>query len=142
MLEADGREAAIYARGERQRSLRAGERWTLARRVRTVVSIRSTSSSLARGFGATRSSTLAEIGALNAFGYDRRAALWQAERAVRPAGELFENLQFTIRFAIRERQMRNGDATISLMRIARCRSSRRTRYCQQSHEVRIVNSQL
>ncbi len=34
--------------------------------------------------------TLAEIGALNAFGYDRRSALWQIEKAVRPAGELFE----------------------------------------------------
>jgi error-prone DNA polymerase len=34
--------------------------------------------------------TLANIGALNAFGYDRRSALWQAERAVRPAGALFE----------------------------------------------------
>jgi error-prone DNA polymerase len=34
--------------------------------------------------------TLAEIGALNAFGYTRRAALWQVERAVRPSGELFE----------------------------------------------------
>src|SRR6185436_16499119 len=34
--------------------------------------------------------TLAEIGALNAFGYDRRSALWQIERAVRPSGELFE----------------------------------------------------
>ena len=33
--------------------------------------------------------TLAEIGALNAFGHDRRSALWQIERAVRPAGELF-----------------------------------------------------
>jgi error-prone DNA polymerase len=33
---------------------------------------------------------LAEIGALNSFGHDRRSALWQAERAVRPAGELFE----------------------------------------------------
>jgi error-prone DNA polymerase len=32
---------------------------------------------------------LAEIGALNAFGYDRRGALWQIERAVRAAGELF-----------------------------------------------------
>src|SRR3989442_15731784 len=40
--------------------------------------------------------TLADIGALNAFGYDRRSALWQAERAVRPSGELFENLQVTI----------------------------------------------
>ena len=34
--------------------------------------------------------TLAEIGALNVFGHDRRSALWQIERAVRPAGELFE----------------------------------------------------
>ena len=34
--------------------------------------------------------TLAEIGALNAFGYDRRTALWQIEKAVRPTGELFE----------------------------------------------------
>ncbi len=33
--------------------------------------------------------TLAEIGALNAFGHDRRSALWQIERASRPAGELF-----------------------------------------------------
>jgi error-prone DNA polymerase len=34
--------------------------------------------------------TLAEIGALNAFGHDRRSALWQIERAARPAGELFK----------------------------------------------------
>jgi len=34
--------------------------------------------------------TLADIGALNAFGYDRRTALWQVEKSVRPAGELFE----------------------------------------------------
>jgi error-prone DNA polymerase len=33
--------------------------------------------------------TLADVGALNTFGYDRRSALWQAERAVRPSGELF-----------------------------------------------------
>src|ERR1051326_6827861 len=34
--------------------------------------------------------TLADIGALNAFGYDRRSPLWQAERAVRPSGQLFD----------------------------------------------------
>jgi error-prone DNA polymerase len=34
--------------------------------------------------------TLASIGALNVFGCDRRGALWQIERAIRPAGELFE----------------------------------------------------
>jgi error-prone DNA polymerase len=33
--------------------------------------------------------TLAEIGALNAFGHHRRSALWQIEKAIRPAGELF-----------------------------------------------------
>ena len=32
--------------------------------------------------------TLADIGALNAFTNERRSALWQVERAVRPAGEL------------------------------------------------------
>jgi len=34
--------------------------------------------------------TLADIGALNAFTHERRSALWQVERAVRPAGELLE----------------------------------------------------
>jgi error-prone DNA polymerase len=33
---------------------------------------------------------LAEIGALNSLGHDRRSAMWQVERAIRPAGELFE----------------------------------------------------
>jgi error-prone DNA polymerase len=35
--------------------------------------------------------TLASIGALNAFGFDRRTALWQVEQAIRPAGELFDD---------------------------------------------------
>jgi error-prone DNA polymerase len=38
---------------------------------------------------------LAEIGALNAFGYDRRSALWQIEKAVRPKGELFDDVEQT-----------------------------------------------
>jgi error-prone DNA polymerase len=33
---------------------------------------------------------LAEIGALNSLGHDRRSAMWQVERAIRPAGEMFE----------------------------------------------------
>jgi error-prone DNA polymerase len=33
--------------------------------------------------------TLADIGALNAFTNERRSALWQVEQVVRPAGELF-----------------------------------------------------
>jgi error-prone DNA polymerase len=40
--------------------------------------------------------TLADIGALNAFGYDRRSALWQAEQAVRPSGELFASFNAEI----------------------------------------------
>src|SRR6185295_6527302 len=55
--------------------------------------------------------TLADIGALNSFGYDRRSALWQAERAVRPAGELFENLQFTIENFECEGNDREGEET-------------------------------
>jgi error-prone DNA polymerase len=43
----------------------------------------------ATGLRRAELSTLAEIGALNSFGYDRRTALWQIERAVRPRGELF-----------------------------------------------------
>jgi error-prone DNA polymerase len=35
--------------------------------------------------------TLADIGALNAFTNERRSALWQVERAVRPSGALFED---------------------------------------------------
>jgi error-prone DNA polymerase len=34
---------------------------------------------------------LAEIGAFASFGYERREALWQVEKAVRPVGELFES---------------------------------------------------
>jgi error-prone DNA polymerase len=34
--------------------------------------------------------TLADIGAFASFGYERREALWQVEKAVRPAGELFQ----------------------------------------------------
>jgi error-prone DNA polymerase len=43
--------------------------------------------------------TLADIGALNTFGYDRRSALWQAEQAVRPSGELFAAMTITAELA-------------------------------------------
>ncbi len=36
--------------------------------------------------------TLASLGALNSFGVDRRGALWEAERVVRPTGDLFAGL--------------------------------------------------
>ena len=35
--------------------------------------------------------TLADIGAFASFGYERREALWQVEKAIRPAGELFQD---------------------------------------------------
>ena len=50
--------------------------------------------------------TLADIGALNAFGFDRRSALWQVERAVRPTGELFARLDDA-----EERQVARLEAT-------------------------------
>ena len=50
---------------------------------------RSTISSARTGLRRDEVVTLADIGALNGFGYDRRSALRQAERAVRPSGELF-----------------------------------------------------
>ncbi len=56
--------------------------------------------------------TLADIGALNTFGYDRRSALWQAERAIRPSGELFadsesgiENSEFNSEFIIPDSEL-------------------------------------
>lgn len=49
---------------------------------------------------------LAEIGALNSLGYDRRSALWQAERIIRPAGELFAHED--------EREERGQDASSGL----------------------------
>ena len=36
--------------------------------------------------------TLAEIGALNSFGHTRRSALWQVERVIHPAGEMFDEV--------------------------------------------------
>jgi error-prone DNA polymerase len=37
--------------------------------------------------------TLADIGAFASFGYERREALWQVEKAVRPTGELFKDAE-------------------------------------------------
>ncbi|HET9703949.1 MAG TPA: error-prone DNA polymerase [Vicinamibacterales bacterium] len=39
---------------------------------------------------------LAEIGALNSLGHDRRSAMWQVERAIRPAGEMFDSGQYPV----------------------------------------------
>ena len=55
--------------------------------------------------------TLAEIGALNAFGYDRRTALWQIERAVREPGELFKEAGGRRQEAGRERAVQSSPAS-------------------------------
>ncbi len=56
-----------------------------------LVRFRSVEDFVARsGVNREELATLAEIGALNAFGYHRREALWQVDRAIRPAGELYE----------------------------------------------------
>ena len=47
---------------------------------------------------------LAEIGALNSLGHDRRSAMWQVERAIRPAGELFESQPVSVRRNARNRR--------------------------------------
>ena len=61
-----------------------------ANRRRDVARFRSLDDLVARaGLRRDEVVTLADIGALNSFGYDRRSALWQAERAIRPSGELF-----------------------------------------------------
>lgn len=39
--------------------------------------------------------TLADTGALNAFGYDRRTAMWQIEAAMRASGELYQETSTT-----------------------------------------------
>jgi error-prone DNA polymerase len=43
--------------------------------------------------------TLADIGALNAFTNERRSALWQVERAVRPAGEMYVEADLQVRLS-------------------------------------------
>jgi error-prone DNA polymerase len=65
---------------------------SIANRQSAIGSRFDTLDSLIRRTGLRRDevATLAEIGALNGFGFDRRTALWQVEQAVRPAGELFE----------------------------------------------------
>ena len=55
-------------------------------------SSRSTISSTRTGIRREELQTLADIGAFASFGYERREALWQVEKAVRPAGELFRDV--------------------------------------------------
>jgi error-prone DNA polymerase len=56
--------------------------------------------------------TLADIGALNAFTNERRSALWQVERAVRPSGELFRDEGTGIRDHEQDRASSNHEPRI------------------------------
>jgi error-prone DNA polymerase len=90
MIEEESRESGTGSR-ESEKHLFCNvcsNEWTVLSALRRFRSI----DELVRIVGLRRAevTTLAEIGALNSFGLDRRSALWQAERAVRPAGELFE----------------------------------------------------
>ena len=53
--------------------------------------------------------TLAEIGALNSLGYDRRSAQWQIERAIRPAGDLLDRDSTEYRIPNTERRVPNTE---------------------------------
>ncbi len=87
------REATLEAEGERSRASERG--WAPARTKNRLSASADrrfpTLDDLIARTGLRRDEvvTLADIGALNSFGFDRRSALWQAERAVRPSGELF-----------------------------------------------------
>jgi error-prone DNA polymerase len=90
MLEAGSREVDAGAAARRFCNVCAHE-WSVSARSRRFRSV----DELVRAAGLRRDevTVLAEIGALNSFGMDRRSALWQAERAVRPSGELFEPIE-------------------------------------------------
>jgi error-prone DNA polymerase len=90
MLEAGSREVDAGEAARRFCNVCAHE-WSVSARSRRFRSV----DELVRAAGLRRDevTVLAEIGALNSFGMDRRSALWQAERAVRPSGELFEPIE-------------------------------------------------
>jgi error-prone DNA polymerase len=93
MIEEDSRESGAGSR-ESEKQLFCNvcsHEWAMSPPLRRFRSV----DELVRVVGLRRDevTTLAEIGALNSFGLDRRSALWQAERAVRPAGELFEPVE-------------------------------------------------
>ncbi len=77
-------------------------------------------------------SVLAEIGALNAFGYTRREALWQVERAIRPTGELYAEGTVSCDLAMG----RSGEVTPSCDRakLASCEVSSHDRTIARSHD--------
>jgi error-prone DNA polymerase len=69
--------------------------WTLPTPTRTDATRFSSVDDLVNRTGIRREElqTLADIGAFASFGYERREALWQVEKAVRPAGDLFRDAE-------------------------------------------------
>ncbi len=66
--------------------------------------------------------TLADIGALNAFGYDRRSALWQAERCDTPVGRAVRRVDADVHLFVEDSQR-----DLSSVRSASIVSRRRVR---------------
>jgi error-prone DNA polymerase len=97
LVAADGGEAAA-ASGESQAAIlrQAQDPPEHSRRTSREPRFASLDALIARtGIRRDELATLAEIGALNAFGFDRRTALWQIEKAVRPTGALFSDASRT-----------------------------------------------
>jgi error-prone DNA polymerase len=89
-------------------SLRTSERPNLRQGYRSIDDL------IARtGLRRDELATLAEIGALNAFGHDRRSALWQIERAVKPSCELFEERRADDRLPNAESRAPNPESRTS-----------------------------
>jgi error-prone DNA polymerase len=89
------RRGLAVARMDRQRAEAEGEESHESRSAKCEPRFHSIEDLIARtGVRRDELATLAEIGALNTFGFDRRSALWQIERAIRPAGEMFEESGF------------------------------------------------
>jgi len=96
-----GNSLAVSSLPRRQWSVRLGLNYVRGLRKETaeaIVAARPFSSindlvRRVRGIRKDELRMLAEIGAFHALGVDRRSALWEAERALRPAGPLFEALE-------------------------------------------------
>ena len=67
---------------------------------------------------------LADIGAFASFGYERREALWQVEKAVRPAGELFAGCRRSSGSGVEGFGTRRSPEPAARSRIVRCRPCR------------------
>jgi error-prone DNA polymerase len=91
LREASAQRAGALAEAAHPRSLSRGDSAPRSGRGRSSETRYASVDDLIARTGLRRDelATLAEIGALNAFGHDRRSALWQIERAVRSSGEIF-----------------------------------------------------